>query len=61
MAFAGEKKHISEGMDKNDNITLQTVLTLGIASQSWSRTKFGGQTYSFQFIGIGIQSSMSMI
>ena len=37
---------------KNDVITLQTVVTLGIASQSWSSTKFGGQRYTFQFIGI---------
>ena len=36
---------------KNDKITLQTVVTLGIASQSWSRTKSGGQTYTFQFTG----------
>ena len=26
--------------------TLQTVVTLGMANQSWSRTKFGGHTYT---------------
>ena len=27
-------------------LTLQTVVTLGMANQSWSRTKFGGHTYT---------------
>ena len=38
---------------KNDKITLQIVVTLGMASQSWSRTKSGGQTYTLQFTGTG--------
>ena len=50
MWYVWKRMFLQHGL-KNDKITLQTVVTLGIASQSWSRTKSGGQTYTFQFTG----------